>query len=313
MKNAPRVLILLYVLLAYVFVQFAWWAYLIYDLNLSLFAAVPGGDSGELLSKLWMVIGEGSVFLLLLLVGAYYIRNSILRERRLARQEKNFLLATTHEFNSPIAAIKLNLQTLSKREVSPEQKKSIVVGALGSTQRLELLVTNILTASRLDAGKFELLKERVALHDLVSMLKLRYEALMLDAGCTMDLSQMKDAWLYADRAAMETMLGNLIENAIKYAPGCTLYLGIDSDDDQVRIFVADSGKGIPEDEGRHIFKKFYRIENEETRSKKGSGLGLFLVKELVDLHGGHISVGAHKPSGLKVALTFKKQEKDDQK
>src|SRR5690606_26179412 len=92
-----------------------WWGYLIYDLNVDLSAASASDVSGSLNRKLWMILGEGSVFIFLLMTGAFYIRKFILREHRLTRQERNFLLATTHEFNSPIAAIKLNLQTLKKR------------------------------------------------------------------------------------------------------------------------------------------------------------------------------------------------------
>ncbi len=314
MDGRPKVIVLFYLLLGYVVAQFVWWGYSIYDLNAELIvandalSALEGGASASanaLRGKIWMIMGEGSVFLTLLLIGAFYIRKFILREQRLAQQERNFLLATTHEFNSPIAAVKLNLQTLAKREVSGEQKQNILDGALSSTQRLEGLVSNLLIASRLDAGKLELLKESVDMHDMMETMKKRYTVLAQTASCSLEWATQEGLIINVDRHAVESALGNLIENAIKYAPGSKIKVGYETQMDGVQLFVADEGKGIARSERGNIFKKFYRSENEETRSQKGSGLGLYLVKELVRLHHGRITVTNNTPQGSIFTIEFK--------
>lgn len=315
MQRGPKILLLLYLLVGYVIAQFSWWAYSIYDLNVDLIekehalAIAQGAETGPIQDtvkgKVLMIFGEGAVFLGLLLVGAYYIRRFILRENRLARQERNFLLATTHEFNSPIASVKLNLQTLAKREMSPEHKQKLIDGALSSTQRLELLVTNILMASRLDAGKLELLEEEIDLQGFFQQMEGRYHALVEQAGCTVRLDLGQIATLKVDRNALETIVGNLIENAIKYAPGAPITMGYEADQKGVRLFVKDEGPGIPQEDRERVFRKFYRPQNEETRSQKGSGLGLYLVRELIELHRGTVNVASVSPSGVQFNVHFK--------
>ena len=315
MQRGPKILLLLYLLVGYVIAQFSWWAYSIYDLNVDLLEKerelllAQGTEVGPIQDtvkgKVLMIFGEGAVFLGLLLVGAYYIRRFILREHRLARQERNFLLATTHEFNSPIASVKLNLQTLAKREVSLENKEKLIDGALSSTQRLELLVTNILMASRLDAGKLELLEENLELHEFFRHMESRYHSLAERADCSVQLEVDDSVTLHVDRNALETIIGNLIENAIKYAPSSDITIGYKVIQKGIRMFVRDNGPGIPEQEREAVFRKFYRPQNEETRSQKGSGLGLYLVKELIELHKGTVSIEPVTPSGVQINVHFK--------
>jgi signal transduction histidine kinase len=311
MDRIPKVLVLLYVLLGYVVVQFVWWGYSIYSLNAALITdtrtdeLVNPEQADELSGKVWMILGEGSVFLGLLLIGAFYIRRMILREHKLAKQERNFLLATTHEFNSPIAAVKLNLQTLNKRSMEGEQKQKVIDGALSSVQRLELLVTNLLMASRLDAGKLELLKEEVSLHGRIGILLERYRTLSENAGCKLLSEVPEGLTLNVDLNAFDTIFGNLIENAIKYGPESTILIKASENEGRLIIHVTDGGKGVPDDEKESIFKKFYRSENEETRTQKGSGLGLYLVKELVHLHRGEIRVEDATPRGASFVVELK--------
>lgn len=304
MNKSPKTILLLYVLLSYVVLQFSWWAYLIYDLNVSLiefnsiFNETPSLDkSAEVRRQLTMILGEGTVFLSLLLVGAYYIRKFIIREHKLAKQERNFLLATTHEFNSPIAAIRLNLQTIGKRELNEDQKQQMVSGALSAAQRLESLVSNLLTAARIDSGKFEVLMEEFNLSKLIATIGARMETICLENGGSIVYHVREDLIIRADQRAMELIIENLLSNAIKYAPGSRIEISAKFVSHILEIIVADYGPGIPRDEQKQIFKKFYRIENEETRSQKGTGLGLYLVKELVNAQGGIIQYIPNTPKG----------------
>lgn len=282
---------LLYVLLGYIIIQFVWWGVLLYDLNVE---TGEGRTSGRALT---MLIGEGTVFLALLLTGAFYIRKYLLREQKLARQERNFLLATTHEFNSPIAVAKLNLQTLKRKEISTEVRTQVVDGALGAIARLENLVSNVLTASRIDAGKYELHRENIGFEHLFKALQKRLEQVAGQAGNTIALSVEQEGEFRADASALELIVGNLVQNAIKYAPGTPVRIAVKCSGGEAQISVSDEGPGIPAEEKDNVFRKFYRMGNEETRSQKGTGLGLYLVRELVHMHHGRIELKNNRPTG----------------
>lgn len=314
MKKTPRVVILLYVLLGYVFVQFAWWAYLIYDLNVEIAIAndqlIALGTEGiasapsDLTNKLWMILGEGSVFLALLIVGAYFIQKSILREQRLALQERNFILATTHEFNSPIASIKLNLQTLDKREMDAAQRHQMIDGALSSAQRLELLVSNLLLASRLDGGKFEMYQEEINLKSQIEMVVHRFRSLADKSENALTIDCDAQINIKADKSALDSIISNLIENALKYAPKTEVRINVNQENNKVMLEVADYGQGIPKTERDRVLRKFYRMGNEETRSQKGSGLGLYLVQQLVQLHDAQMIIRDNSPKGTVFSIKF---------
>lgn len=307
MKEQPRALLLHYLLLGYVIIQFAWWAYLLYDLNVQLANAqneIAGEPIATAESKLFMILGEGTVFLSLLVLAALYIRKYLLREQRLAKQERNFLLATTHELNSPLASVKLNLQTLQREGIKEEQRKRMVEGGLSGVQRLEGLVSNILMASRIDAGKLQLHLEQVDVQDIFQKIKRQFDGLVAEQGGGIKVVNEGVDTVYADARALQTMISNLVQNALKYAPGTEIEMGVREEGDKTTFWVSDHGPGIPEQERARIFQKFYRIENEETRSQKGTGLGLYLVKELVALHRGQIRTTEVKPTGLRIEVTL---------
>lgn len=310
MKVKSSALLLLYVLLGYVVVQFAWWGYLIYNLHVELFELSPASDivnhEDIIEKKLLMVMGEGAVFMILLLSGAYYIRKFLRREQRLARQERNFLLATTHELNSPIAGIKLNLQTLRRPEVDKEKSMTLVQSGLTSLQRLEGLVSNILMASRLDAGKLSLSQTKVNLSEIVNLILRQYETLIQTSKCQLEIDIGESHAIVGDQQAMEIVMGNLVSNATKYAAGEKLSIRSIPVGNSIILTVCDTGRGVARGEVKEIFKKFYRIENEETRTQKGTGLGLYIVQQLVELQGGALLSRLNKPNGLCIEMKFLK-------
>lgn len=324
--TASRALLLHYLLMGYVIVQFIWWAFLIYDLNTEIIeqqtviAQVEARQFGTPLThletkqkllnqKIYMIVGEGSVFMLILVIGGYYIRKFILRESKLARQERNFLLATTHELNSPIAAVKLNLQTLLKRELPPEKAKRVLENALQSTLRLEGLSSNILLASRLDSQRLALQYEWMDASALLHAIVSQHEALKKE-GQEIIVSAPPFGEIHTDRPAFESIAGNLISNALKYAPkGSGITVSLQFKNHNAILSVADNGPGIPADEKQQVFKKFYRLENEETRSAKGTGLGLFLVAQLTRLMSGTVTVSANTPSGSIFEITLPQKTK----
>jgi len=318
-KSQP--LFLFFVLVAYVFLQFSWWTYLMVEQNNEIYqeklemvymkSSSPEGITvaeKELTAKLhkrWgMIASEGSVFMLLLILGIIKTRNAFNREADLARREKNFLLSVTHELKSPIASVKLQLQTLLKHDLNRDKEKEILSNALSDTERLNNLAENILLAAKIDNRSDFMFREKLNLSEFIGdiITKARQSfnythqiALNLEPGIYFDI----------DRMTFPSIVMNLVENAVKYSPdGSTITIGLHQASNKIYFSVMDEGVGIDKNEKDSIFEKFYRIGNEETRKTKGTGLGLYIVNYLVNYHRGKILVKDNHPKGTEFEIAF---------
>lgn len=294
---------LLFILLAvYVILQFLWWAYLLLNLNTDyyhlkqeLYLAWGVGDDSNLMEELAnrkrMVLGEGMIFLLLLIVGIVFTARYMRRDIQVAKLQRNFLLSVSHELKTPLAATKLYLQTLQKRQLDSQKQAELVERALSGNHRLEKLVEKIILATQLESSRFELSHQTFLLKPIV--------AETVDVIRSIDTAFHQFEWdcpedikLCMDQLAMETMLLNLLENAVKYSPNDTLIeLKVVRLNAEVSIEVKNEGR-IPTNERKLVFHKFFRGGNEETRTAKGTGVGLYLVSKLAQLHGGSVSLNA---------------------
>jgi signal transduction histidine kinase len=278
--------------------QFIWWGYHLIELTKEL------DDTEQFLSKrVTMIIGEGLVFFLLLIAGLWKIQSSIRKELKLAERQKNFLLSVTHELKTPLAANKLFWQTLEKRELSIEQRKDLIGRALQENERLEYLIDNILDASRIENKALQIIRERILVSQLMNELLEKFSKKYPEYRFKGNIEP--DIYLRSDRSLLETIIRNLIENATKYgdkAGEITLYLKCAQG--SVRMGVQDTGKGVENEQKGLIFSKFYRSGNEETRSQKGTGLGLFIASEFTRLLGGIIVCKDNVPSGADFEITF---------
>lgn len=281
----------LYFLGAYVIIQFIWWGYHLIQLS----SYIPQQDA-QLSKRVGMVFGEGAVFLVILAFGIYRIRKSISKELAFQQQQQNFLLTVTHELKTPIAALKLYIQTLQKHNLPEDKKDKILNGALQENERLSQLIENILNASRAENKLFAIQKQRTELVALVQSIKERYQA-RYHIGL-INFKGPEELFAAVDLHMLDTILVNLIENAIKYG-GTQQHISIQMEklDRFVALKISDEGPGIDPLERQHIFEKFYRIGSEETRKQAGSGLGLYIVAEYVRLHDGQIRCIENKPSG----------------
>jgi signal transduction histidine kinase len=314
-KNTPRSLLVFYVLVSYVVLQFCWWFYLLFDLNnqiydlrISLSDFINQGVESEMLlrkklsQKHWMILGEGLVFILLLLLGIIQTRKSFRRETRVIRQQKNFLLSVTHELKSPIASVKLYLQTLEKRDLERAKQIELIQKAIAETNRLDHLVENILVTAQIDNHVLLIQKENRNLSDFFHEIILEFNE---KYGITLKSEIQNDVNFGFDQLAFRSILVNLIENALKYSnstPDISVKLWTSSN--AIFVSIADRGIGIQDDEKLRVFEKFFRSGNEETRQSKGTGLGLFIVKYLVEHHQGSISITSNTPKGSIFELQF---------
>ncbi len=240
-------------------------------------------------------VGEGSTFLIVIIIGAIIVYSSFRRRILLSRQQNNFMLSVTHELKSPIAAIKLNLQTIEKHRLDDRQRSQLVDRSVKEANRLNDLCNNILFASQMDARKYKAAHESFnfsgMVEDAVDEYATRYPQRFeeeIESGC----------YLLGDKVMLQMMVNNLLENAIKYTPAASPITITLRKDGRIGVLsIRDHGAGIPDDEKKKIFTKFYRVGNEETRKTKGTGLGLYLVNKVVQQHKGQISIKDNEPSG----------------
>jgi signal transduction histidine kinase len=273
-----------YVLGAYVLVQFVWWGYHLIDLTRAS-AKDPDAVSGRVL----MIVGEGSVFLLLLLFGLWRIKSSIRKEINIARQQNNFMLSVTHELKTPLAATKLYLQTLLKHQQLPEEKKQEVLNkAIEESNRLEGLVEQILTASRLEQQSIDLNRTKFELNEAVSEL---VQIQQNRQNIQIAFQAAQEINVHTDRFLLQTAINNLLENAIKFtdsAKGVSVKISLH--ELYISIRIKDFGKGISVEDQRLLFRKFSRLGNEETRTTKGTGLGLYIAYQSSKAIGGMVKL-----------------------
>lgn len=288
MKN--RFSAIFYVLGFYVILQFVWWGYHLIDLTQKI-----DQDQAYISKRITMIVGEGLVFFVLLLLGFWQIQKAIRKELKLAERQKNFLLSVTHELKTPIAANKLFWQTLQKHELSAEKQKEIIQKALLENDRLEKLIENILNASRIDSKVFQLNREEINLSQLVQTIVMHYEKRLTNNVFLLESSD--EVILSSDRSMIESILNNLIENAIKYGANSPIVVFLYKKDGKVYFGVKDQGPGVEPQDRPEVFKKFFRSGNEDTRTQKGTGLGLYISAQFARMLGGTIIYKQNQPTG----------------
>ena len=246
-----------------------------------------------------MITWEGLTFLILLILGIVRLNRYLKKEIAVARQQSNFLLSITHELKSPLASALLNIQTLKKRpELGTEKKTRLLNNSESELSRLEELVGKLLFAARLEDGPIYHAKDRVDLsklyHQLYTGFKDRYESeFTLKHGIENEL------WVQGDALLLSSIFTNLTDNASKYCPsGGEISIDLRREEDMAHFSVFNDGQAIDPKEKQRIWQKFYRIGDEHTRSSTGTGLGLYIVKRIVESHKGRISVKDKSGGGV---------------
>lgn len=297
--TSKRTVNIFYLLLAYVILQFIWWGYHIIELTNEVAQMKTGTNLSR---RFWMIIGEGGVFFIVLLIGAYYLWKITRKEIYLAKLQKNFLLSVTHELKTPIASAKLNLQTLKSRKLTQEQNNKIILNSMSDVERLNSLVNKILSSANLESKQAVNLlnKEHIKVQkEIKSIIDIIPDNLKV--GTTINISIPEELELNFDKELFSSLMMNLIENAIKYSgDNGKILISAFQDKDSFEINVKDNGKGIKNPE--KVFQKFYREEEEDTKQTQGTGLGLYIVKQIVLLHKGSISIKNNSPKGTIVQI-----------
>ncbi len=244
----------------------------------------------------WALFGMGTAFIALLVAGVVIYLILSVKAINLNRRQSNFIDSVTHELKSPIASMKLYLQTLHRRQVSHDQQASFVRFMLEDVERLDHLINQMLDAGRLESdraeGEVQDVDLAVVLRECAELICLRFrvptDTVALDLEpCT----------VRARRIDVDMLFRNLIDNAVKYAgspPDVRVGLRLESGRWAVAR-VSDNGRGIPHAARRKIFGRFVRLGSELEREKPGTGLGLYIAQTIARRLGGKIRVRDRRP------------------
>lgn len=276
--------------------------WLILPVDIKVKSDVLGELANRTDRKTAMFVSEGVFFCILLLVGIYLMFLAFRREVLLQSYQKNFILSVTHEFKSPLASLKLYIQTLSSREVPLEKRNNFLTHSLHDVERLEKLVENVLEAARLDRDDYQYVMKPLDISEVAHHSLKKIEDYAHEESVQLDTDIHPSVVIKGDRHAIYSVFDNLIENAVKYSLNPKkISVKLYARQRQAVFEIQDNGVGIEKKEIEWIFQKFYRVGNEMTRNTKGTGIGLFIVKKIVMRHKGDIRVYS---GGLNQGTTF---------
>ena len=253
------------------------------------------------------VLGGLSAMLLMLIAGAIAIGRAVHRERALAQAQSDFVAAVSHEFRTPLAAMRQLSELLAEGRVADDAKRTNYYHSLaGESRRLQRLVENLLNFGRMDSGDAPYKPEPVDPNGLIDDVIAGYRTQLATPDCRIEVArsdQQSDGPLVlADREAVALALHNLIDNAVKYSGNRPVHVSWEQRRDSIAISVRDEGPGIAADEQRRIFQRFVRGAAAQAGRIRGTGLGLAMVQLVVDGHGGRVTLESTPGAGATFAI-----------
>jgi signal transduction histidine kinase len=231
---------------------------------------------------------EGAFFLLVLVSAMGVIAKAIRQDSTFRSRQRNFIAAVTHELKSPIASLQLATETLSLRHPTPEDFKRLTGRMMADISRLNGLVTNVLDASRLERG-LSRNTGSVTLADEVIAAAAEIQDRVDAAGVTLEIENETGAILFADALGVRTVLRNVLDNALKATVSVedgSVKLSARDVGGRTEIVISDNGIGFDPTDSKRLFERFFRPGNEMRREMQGTGLGLYIVKRLMESDGG---------------------------
>ncbi len=237
-----------------------------------------------------MVGSEGVVFLVLLLVGIWLIYRSLAQAHQLRRLQENFLMAVTHELKTPLASMTVYLDTLRSDKIPTEKKQQLIPRMKKDLRRLEGLVEDILEAGRFETAAYRPDLQRLDLGVLLSELTAKLPSSNPGKEIRTELQIEKDVYVSADVAVIGRAIRAVLVNAVKYSSEteADLKVTLRRLRKRAEIRISDQGIGIEKGELSQIFDRFYRVGDELTRVRSGTGLGLYLCRQMIRAHGGEV-------------------------
>ena len=247
---------------------------------------------------------EGSFFIVALGACIAVIARALRAEARVIQEQESFLALVSHQFKTPLASLQLSLETMAMRSLSPEHFRALIERMLADLARMESMVTQILESMRLERGRIDLRNEPVDLGGAVARVVAGCEERAAKDRVTVSTDIERGLQVIADPLALDVILRNILENALAaVAPiggGNIAFTGRRAGS-EVQLAVRDSGVGFRPADAARLFQKFTRLHPGGGGSHFGTGLGLYIVRRLMQLGGGRVSA---QSTGVGQGATF---------
>jgi len=243
--------------------------------------------TNQFVEDTWLLVSGIVSFVLIASVLVLFVV-FLVREILEVRRQNSFIDSVTHELRTPLASIKLCLQTIQRTELSLEQLTKLQKMMVDDVDRLSIFIDHVLVASRLQFGKRTYEVSEFVLEDMIKQVTARLSKHYKLKPGAVELDVSGDIVLNTDAIAVETVINNLLDNAIKYSDtAIDIRVGVERlSSGKVSLSIADRGIGIPNQSLKKVFDRFYRVPNEAVNKRRGTGLGLFVVASLIKSLGG---------------------------
>jgi signal transduction histidine kinase len=262
--------------------------------TLRVVSASSGSDAGRLVARQSLLIVGLALLALIVVAGTYFSARAVTREINAARLQSDFVAAVSHEFRTPLTLLRQFSDMLADERVASDDERRMYYAALQrGTRRLTRLVEDLLDFARMEAGSHAVRLERLRAREWLAGVVHDFAEESRNKGYQVDFEWQGPcaAEVHADESALTRALWNLLDNAVKYSPGCkTIWVHGEAGPDSVTVRVRDRGIGVPAAEQRAIFRKFVRGTVADGHVVKGTGLGLALVEQIVEAHGGAVQL-----------------------
>ncbi len=309
-------LVIFVVLMVFIIGQGTWWVIFmarLIDEKVDM-AAQLGGDPAfveemhrQEVARQIMLGLEGAVFLIVLMIGIWLIYRALLKTEQLKKRQQNFLMAVTHELKTPLASMKVYLDSLQSEKIPEDKKRAVFPRVKNDVARLEGMVENILEAGRIGRNAYHINRERVNFSELID--RAAAEAQRTPSTVPISLSREieEDVCIEGDPVVLRRAVDAVLDNALKYHDGKQIDIAVRlvTGNGKAELSIADRGVGLERQECKAVFDRFYRVGNELTRTTQGTGLGLYLCREMIRGHGGEVtarSEGLHKGARFTITL-----------
>lgn len=303
----PRAALVLFIVLAVVILaQAVWWiVFMAQMVDEKVEIAVELGAAPDYVEQLHdqevgrqIMLGmEGIFFLVLILLGAWLIYRALVKAEELKFHQQNFLMAVTHELKTPLASMKIYLDSMKSDKIAAARKVEIVPRMEDDVLRLEKLVENILDAGRFERSGYQLSRQKLDLCTLVDKALDDLARLPSKVPVEVEWSETEPTEINGDPVALRRAINAILENSLRYNEQDLVRLCIilNVERNRCRLNISDNGIGLSKKESCQVFNRFYRAGQELSRSRPGSGLGLFLAREIIRAHDGDINVKSDGP------------------
>lgn len=247
------------------------------------------------------------VLLLLLNRSRVYQYSTLFKQlKQVDEMKDDFISIASHELRTPLTSIKGNLSLLLEEHgLSEEQRDEILKNAAASTQQLTELVGDLLDVSRIEQNRLQLVMEEVDLNEfmqkIIEELKVQADQKGLELTFAADKTLPR---IRSDKTKLRQVFINLIGNAIKYTEKGSVAVSAETDENAVSVLIRDTGIGMTPEQRAKLFDKFYRIRTTQTQNITGTGLGLWITRQLIEKMGGEIYVDSIEGSGTQIKFTI---------